>query len=194
MEEGELIKISDLIKVKVYDREGLHIGHVQDLALEGDLSTPYLAYLGLHLHWTDRVGEFELVRPVEDIVLLTPWSQVQDIDEDGIRLNCVHPDIPIVTAKGKCLMRRDVLNKQMLDAAGNRIQRVDDVFIEREGKTLKVIGLEMGLGWLASSSSLQNLMEKLKKKFGGWQDKEMIPWEAVLRIDDDAVVIGEGPE
>ncbi len=194
MEEGELVRLSDLIKMKVYDAEGLHIGHLQDLALDCDLSSPYLTYLGIHLHWTDRVGEFELVRPVEDIVLLLPWHQVQDIDESGIHLQCVHPDIPVVTAGGKCLIRRDVLNKQMLDTDGNRIQRVDDLVIEREGKTLKVVGLEIGMGWLSSSPSLQKLMEKMKRRLGSWQDREMIPWEAVLRIDDDAVILGEGPK
>lgn len=191
MEEGELASFRELLKEKVYDAEGLHIGHVQDLAIDDDLSSPYVAYLGVHMHWTDRVGEFELVRPVEDIVLLLPWSQVQYIEEDGYHLYGVHPDFPIQTARGKFLLRRDILNKQMLDQKGNRIQRVDDVLLEREGKTLKIVGLQISLGWLPASSGLQQFIDRLKKKFSSAHEVEMIPWEAVFRIDDEAIIVGE---
>jgi sporulation protein YlmC with PRC-barrel domain len=149
LEEGELLSLRDLIKLKVIDGEGVNIGHLQDLALDDDLESPYLSFLGVHLHWVDRVGEVELCRPVEDIVLLLPWSQVAGLGENDIRLECAHPDFPVSTARGKVLLRRDVLNKQMLDAEGNRIQRVDDVLIEREGKTLKPAGLKVATGWFS---------------------------------------------
>jgi sporulation protein YlmC with PRC-barrel domain len=189
LEEGELIELSDLIKVKVFDDEKVHIGHLQDLAIDDDLESSFVSYLGVHLLWMDRVGEVELVRPVEDIVLLLPWSQVAGIDEDVIHLEGVHPDFPIETARGKTLIRRDVLNKQILDEAGNRIQRVDDVLLEREGKTLKLAGLKVATGWFSSGSSMQGMLDRLRSRHDSRHDVEMIPWEAVLRVDDNGIII-----
>ena len=190
VEDGDLVSFSDLVKVKVFDGEGQHVGHLQDLAVE-NLSSPRVAYLGAHIFWTDRVGDVELVRPAEDIVLLLPWSQVQSFDEDGFRLAGIHPDFPVVTAEGRLLLRADLLNKQMLDAEGNRIQRVDDICIERRGNELKVLGLEVSGGLLLGSSTLRHFVDGLRKKYGHTRQVEMIPLEAVQRVDEEAVVVGE---
>lgn len=183
-----MLSLQDLIKIKVFDGEGVNIGHLQDLAMDADLESPYLSLLGVHLHWVDRVGEVELCRPVEDIVLLIPWSQVAGLGDNDIHLDCVHPDFPVSTARGKVLLRRDVLNKQMLDAEGNRIQRVDDVLLEREGKTLKVAGLKIATGWFSSGHAVQDMLERLRGKYGSRHDVEMIPWGAIKRVDDSIII------
>lgn len=190
MEDGDLVSFSDLVKVKVFDGEGQHVGHLQDLAVE-NLSSPDVDYLGAHVFWTDRVGDVELARPAEDIVLLLPWSQVLSFDEDGFRLAGTHPDFPVVTAEGRLLLRADLLDKQMLDAEGNRIQRVDDIYIEITGNKLKVIGLEVSRGLLLGSSTLRRFVDGLRKKYGHTRQVEMIPLEAVLRVDEEAIVVGE---
>ena len=190
MEDGDLVGFSDLVKIKVFDGEGQHVGHLQDLAIE-NLSSPDVAYLGAHIFWTDRVGDVELARPAEDIVLLLPWSQVQSFDEDGFRLAGIHPDFPVVTAEGRLLLRADLLDKQMLDSKGNRIQRVDDVYIERKGNGLRVIGLEVSSSLLLGSSTLRHFVDGLRKKSGHTRDVEIIPLEAVQRVDEEAVVVDE---
>ncbi len=184
-----MVSLHDLIRMKVFDDEKVNIGHLQDLALEDDLESSFISYLGVHLEWIDRVGEVELVRPVEDIVLLLPWSQVAGLGENDVHLEGAHPDFLIETACGKILIRRDVLNKQIFDEAGNRIQRVDDVLLEREGKTLKLAGLKVATGWFSSGSSMQGMLERLRSRHDSRHDVEMIPWEAVLRIDDNGIII-----
>ena len=190
VEDGDLVSFSDLIKVKVFDGGGEHVGHVQDLAVD-DLVSPTVAYLGVHIFWTDCVGDIELVRPAEDIVLLLPWSQVESFDEDGFRLLGTHPDFPAETAEGRLLLRADLLDKQMLDSEGNRIQRVDDIYIERKGNELRVIGLEVSRGLLLGSSTLRHFVDGLRKKYGHTRDIEMIPLEAVHRVEEEAIVVGE---
>lgn len=190
MQEGQLVDLTDLIKMKIYDEEGAHVGHLQDLALDGDLSSPYASFIVVHLHWTDQVGEVELGRPVEDIVLLMPWSCVASLEENAVHLDERHPDFPVETARGKLLLRRDVLNKQMVDEEGNRLQRVDEVLISREGKALRVAGLKVSRSWFSSGSNLQSLLERLRQKHEMRGDVEMIPWEAVRRVDGESIVIG----
>jgi sporulation protein YlmC with PRC-barrel domain len=190
LEEGERVGFRDLIKVKVRDGEGKHIGHVQEMALDSRES-PRISYLGIHLLWTDRVGEVQLVRSAEDLVVLVPWDEVATLSEDEVTLRSAHPAFPVRSAAGKLLVRRDILDKQMVDPEGTRIQRVDDVQLTAEGKRLTIAGLEVSKGMLMTSSALRRYMDRLRKKHAGKHDYEVIPWEAVVRIEPDSIVIGE---
>ncbi len=193
MEEGELVNFSDFLKVKVYDGKGMHIGHVQDMGIDTDLTRPTVRHLGVHLLWTDKVGQLELVRPVEDIVVLCEWSEVKSFDYDAFRLRSIHPDFNVVSATGKWLIRGDILDKQMLDSSGNRIQRVDDVLLRVEAGTLRIAGLQVSKGLLWTSSKLRNFIAELGKKHAARHDLDVIPWKAIENIGEEAVVIrGEG--
>jgi len=189
--EGEQVGFRDIIKAKVEDGEGRHIGHVHDMALDRDLSRPLIGYLGVHLLWTDRVGEIELVRRAEDLVVLVPWDEVAKADEELFVLRSAHPAFPVRSAAGKWLLRRDLLDQQMVDPGGSRIQRVDDVLLTAEDGTFKVAGLEVSRSLLITSSALRSYIDRLRKKHASKHDSEVIPWAAVQRIEEDSVVIEE---
>jgi sporulation protein YlmC with PRC-barrel domain len=189
MEDGEQVSFRDLLKVKVKDGEGRHIGHVQDMALEPGAGPPTIGYLGIHLFWTDRVGEVELVRRVEDLVILVPWDEVARIDEEMVTLRSPHPAFPVRSSAGKWLVRRDMLDKQMVDPEGNRIQRVDDILLAARGPGFMIAGIEVSKGMLITSSSLRRYIEGLRRKHASRHDSEVIPWEAVQRIEAEVIVI-----
>jgi sporulation protein YlmC with PRC-barrel domain len=189
MEDGEQVSFRDLLKVKVKDGEGRHIGHVQDMALEPGAGPPTIGYLGIHLFWTDRVGEVELVRSVEDLVILVPWDEVARIDEEMVTIRSPHPAIPVRSSAGKWLVRRDMLDKQMVDPEGNRIQRVDDILLAARGPGFMIAGIEVSKGMLMTSSSLRRYIEGLRRKHASRHDSEVIPWEAVQRIEAEVIVI-----
>jgi sporulation protein YlmC with PRC-barrel domain len=191
LEEGEQVGFRDLLKVKVRDGEGRHIGHVQELGLDRDDDLPWVSYLGIHLLWTDRVGEVELVRRAEDLVVLVPWDEVATLSDEEVTLRSPHPSFPVRSAAGKLLVRRDILDKQMVDPEGTRIQRVDDVLLTSDGNRLRIGGLEVSRGMLMTSFSLRKYIDRLRKKHASKHDSEVIPWEAVHHIDDEAIVIGE---
>jgi sporulation protein YlmC with PRC-barrel domain len=192
LEEGQPIGFRDLLKVEVRDATGRQIGHVQDMALEADLGrVPYIEFLGVHLFWTDRVGDIELVRRAEDLVLLVPWSDVASANKEVITLNSKHPEFPVKTAAGKWLVRKDILDKQMVDPEGSRIHRVDDVVLVLRGGRLKVVGVEVSKGLLLTSSALRRYLAEIRRKHASRSTSEVIPWEAVEGITPDAVVIGE---
>lgn len=190
MEEGEQVGVRDLLKIKVEDGEGRHVGHVQDLAIDPE-NAPIVGYLGVHLLWTDRVGEVELVRSAEDIVVLVPWDEIAfvDTEEELVTLRSAHPAFPVRSACGKWLVRRDILDKQMVDPSGSRIQRVDDVLLLRTGESLCIAGLEVSKGMLIASSALRRYIEGLRRKHASRHDSDVIPWEAVQRIEDEVIVI-----
>lgn len=179
------------MKLKVFDSDGKHIGHVQDLAIERRLDVPRACCLGVHMLWTDHVGDVKLVRRVEDIVVLVPWSQVARFDEDEFALASEHLALPVESAGGRWLLRGDVLNKQMVDPHGNRIQRVDDVLLGAYEGGLRVVGLEVSKGLMITSSTMRRYVAVLRRKHFSRQDSDVIPWEAVSRIEEDAIVLGE---
>ncbi len=188
-EEGELVELDDLIRTKLYDAQESRIGHLHDLALDLEAERPLVTHLGAHLEWTDQVGGIELVRPVEDIVFLIPWSEVAREDEVGLHLSSIHPNFPAASTKGRVLARRDLLNKQMVDEDGNRLQRVDNVLLEKVGRTLFLVGIEVGLGWLPASATMEKILARLRLRHGAKPDLDLIPWEAIARVDEDQVVI-----
>lgn len=190
MDEQSEVSLSDLIKVKVFDREGSHIGHVQDLAVHEDLEDPAVTHLGIHFLWSDRVGDIELVRSVEDIVMLVPWARVARFDEDRFELTGRYPETEAETASGRVLLRMDILDKQMVDPEGNRIQRVDEVILRQVDGALEVAGLEVSPGLLAGSS-IRNYVTRLRRKHKGDAGSRIIPWEAVKNVREDTVVIAE---
>ncbi len=189
MEEGEQVGLRDLVRAKVVDSQGAEIGHLHDLAMEMDLARPSLTGVGVHLEWTDRVGEITLVRKMEDPVILLPWGSVESITESRLTLRDKHPALPAISAAGKWLLRRDVLDKQMLDSKGARLQRVDDVVLRWQEGALKVVGLEVS-GGLMTSSRVKRLISKLRSQHPGGRGKNFLPWEAVERIEADDLVLG----
>ncbi|MFH1149896.1 MAG: hypothetical protein V1748_05430 [Actinomycetota bacterium] len=191
MEKGEPIGLRQILKLKVFDSDGKHIGHVQDVAIERRLHDPRVRCLGVHMLWTDHVGEVKLVRRVEDIVVLVPWGQVAGFDDDEFRLASEHLSLPVESAGGRWLLRGDVLNKQMVDPRGNRIQRVDDVLLGADEGTLRVVGLEVSKGLMITSSTMRRYVAALRRKHFSRQDTDVIPWEAVSSIEEDAIVLGE---
>lgn len=188
MDEGGSAGFTDLLKVEVLDSGGREVGHVQEMALAGGLS-PEIGYLGVHLLWTDRVGEVELVRRAEDLVVLVPFSEVENFSEEAFELKSAHPEFPLVTSAGKTLLRRDILNKQMIDACGAKIHRVDEILLVRERGRLRIAGLEVSKGLLIGSSTVKRYISRLRKKHADCPLPETIPWEEVQGVEEDAIVI-----
>lgn len=189
MSEEDLFPLISLLKRDVLDGEGREIGHVEDLALDMSARPPVATDLAVHLEWTDRVGEILLPRPVEDIVLLLPWEEVEALRSDEVILRRSHPGFKVVSSEGKILARRDILNKQIVDEEGNRLHRVDAVLLRREGVLLFLEGLQVGMEWLPAGGRITRLVNRLRRRYNRPGEVNVIPYEAVLRVDEEALVI-----
>jgi len=178
-----------LFRMPVTDEEGTPVGHVEDLAFAFGEASPTVEALAVELPWTDRVGSCRLVRPVDDVVLLFPWSQVAMIEEDRIVLAGHHPAFDVISAEGLLLVRQDVIDKQIVDDEGNRLQRVDDVILAREGSTLRVDMLYLGMTWLPTSVHLKEVLQRLTRQARASEEVDEIPWQLVGDVDRDADVL-----
>lgn len=181
--------LASLLKREVRDAEEREIGHLEDLAFDLSSRPPVATDLAVHLEWTDRIGNLLLPRPVEDIVLLLPWSELESLQEEAFYLRHTHPDFEVVSCEGKVLARRDILNKQIVDEEGNRLQRVDAVILKREGILLFLEGLQVGMEWFPAGKRIQKLVNRLRRRYNRSGEVNIIPYEAILRVDEESVVI-----
>jgi len=188
MEEDSFM-LASLLKREVRDAEGREVGHLEDLAFDLSSRPPVATDLAVHLEWTDRVGDILLPRPVEDIVLLLPWEELESIQPDAVNLKHPHPDFPVVSSQGKLFLRRDILNKQMVDEEGNRLHRVDAVILRREGILLFLEGLQVGTEWFPAGKRVQNLVRRLRRRYQRAGEVNVIPYEAILRVDEETIII-----
>ncbi len=187
-DEGHLLLVS-LLKREVRDAEDREIGHLEDLAFDLSARPPVSTDIAVHLQWTDRIGKLLLPRPVEDIVLLFPWSEIESFQEEAVYLRHPHPHFETVSSEGKVLVRRDILNKQIVDEEGNRLHRVDAVTLRQEGILLFLDGLQVGMEWFPAGKRMQRLVSRLRKRYNRPGEVSVIPYEAILRVDEEAVVI-----
>jgi len=187
--EEDAFSLSSLIKREVRDAEDRDIGHIQDFAVDLGSQPPVVSDLAVHLQWTDRIGDLVLPRPVEDIILLLPWSEVEALEPEALSLRNPHPSFDVVSSAGKILARRDILNKQITDGEGNRLHRVDDVLMRQEGILLFLVGLQVGTEWLPAAGHVGKLVSKLRRLYNRPGETNVIPYEAILRVDEEALVI-----
>ncbi len=188
MEEGQIM-LASLLRREVRDARDREVGHLEDLAFDLEARPPVATDIAVHLEWTDRVGGLLLPRTVEDIVLLLPWSEVEALDPEAVYLRHEHPHFEVASSEGKLLLRRDVLNKQMVDAEGNRLQRVDSVILKPEGVLLFLEGLQVGMEWFPPGRRMERIVGKLRRRYNRAGEANVIPYEAILRVDEDALVI-----
>lgn len=178
-----------LLKREVRDAEDREIGHLEDLVFDLSAKPPVATDIAVHLEWTDRIGDLVLPRPVEDIVLLFPWSEVESLEPEAVYLGKPHPMFEVVSSEGKVFARRDILNKQMVDEEGNRLQRVDAVILKLEGILLFLEGLQVGMEWFPPGRRMERVIGKLRRRYNRPEEANIIPFEAILRVDEESLVI-----
>lgn len=189
MNEEDTFPLVSLLKREVRDADDREVGHVEDLAVDMAARPPGVSDLAVHLKWTDRVGDLILPRPAEDIVLLMPWSEVDYLDQEAVFLAHPHPLFQVTSSAEKILTRRDILNKQIVDEEGNRLHRVDAVLLRQEGVLLFLEGLQVGTDWLPAGGSLGRLVGKLRRRYNRPGETNIIPYEAISRVDEEELVI-----
>ena len=189
MKDEENMFLTSIIKREVRDSENREIGHVQDLAMDLASQPPIACDLAVHLDWTDRIGEIILPRPTEDIVLLLPWSEVESLKPEELHLRHAHPMFEVRSSEDKIFARRDILNKQIVDEEGNRLHRVDDVLMRKEGILLFLDGLQVGTEWFPAGGRMSKLVNKLRHRYNRPGETNIIPYEAIVRVDEEELVI-----
>jgi CBS domain-containing protein/sporulation protein YlmC with PRC-barrel domain len=172
---GTFVYFSDLLSRTVVDAQGVSIGRLWDLSIRLPEPYPFVRQL--------------LIRPrgQTDLLLVAEGSQVRSWTADPIpltaRLSELRPSRR--QEKTEILLRETLMDKQVVDVSGAKVERVNDLHFlaVREGELVLahidvgLRGLVRRLGW---QPSVDGALRLLKPKARYFSEEGLIGWKYVV--------------
>lgn len=148
-----LIFLSTLLRRSVYDSEGRRLGTLHDISVSLNETFPTVTALVVR----------SLLNNSEIII---PWPQVHSLEEEQIHLTVNQQRIAsYIPQSDELLLKRDLLDKQIVDTQGFRVVKVNDLKLAQIKGTARLIGVDISfsgllrrLGVLAPVEVLSNVL------------------------------------
>lgn len=155
-----MLLLTDMLGSDVRSATGAVVGELVDLTVDVGEAHPPVRRLaiGRHRHITSYVG----------------WTSVASFEHDGIEL--VAPVTPDVDGRDpqldshELLLRRDVLDTQVVDIAGKRLARVSEVVLTRDDAGVRVVAVEVGASGVWRRLGLHRLAGRTEEQAVDWAD------------------------
>ena len=138
-------RLSDVLGTTVIGPGGERVGKVDDLAVSLADAHPRVTQLAVDGRWY-------------------PWSAVQAFESE-IRLRHTSS----VESQRGLLLRRHVLDSQIVDLDGKRLRRVGDVELVEDAGELRLVAVDVGTGAVARRLGLRALARRLSSRTVDWQ-------------------------
>jgi sporulation protein YlmC with PRC-barrel domain len=155
-----MLLLSRMIGRDVREPGGRVVGHVADVTARVDGSAPRVERILVH-------GRHDL---------LVPWRTVVTAAHDGIQLSSEGTDFTItslveVLDTDEILLKRDVLDTQIVDIADQRLARVADLVLAfRPDGQLEVVGVEVGFSAVLRRLGLERIARQVPGDAVAWSD------------------------
>jgi Mg2+ transporter MgtE len=142
-----MIFLSALLRQGIFDLDGRRLGTLRDVCVSLNEAFPVVTAL--------VVSQPSLTTNT----LIVPWSQVDNLEEEGkIYLTVKQPQVgAYIPYPEEILLKRDILDKQIVDTQGFRVVKVNDLKLAQVKGTARLIGVDislsgllrrLGIGWL----------------------------------------------
>lgn len=165
--------LSGLTGRDLLSAEKEYLGKTVDFVVDVDLPEPEVS----KLVYVSR-------RPKQK--LCVPWSDVEEVLPSGITLkgDCSPPQ-PLATGTSEILLGEFLLDKQIVDVHGAKVERVNDLqFVRSDGKLL-LVQVDVGLRGLLRRLGFENAVERFCEWFFDYSLKEkFIAWQYVQPLAD----------
>jgi magnesium transporter len=156
-----MIFLSALLRRSIYDLDGRRLGTLKDVCVSLNEAFPVVTAL--------IVSQLSLTN--NDLII--PWSQVDNLEEDGkIYLTVKQSQMGTYTPYAEeILLKRDILDKQIVDTQGFRVVKVNDLKLAQVKGTARLIGVDislsgllrrLGIGWLL------NVLPRVEERIITW--------------------------
>lgn len=165
--------LSNILGKRVLDSVGQPMGRVDDLAVT--VEEPF-------------GGEFPPVTLVlvraGGVLLRLRWELIKNLNSEG-RGSAALLDLPRAHLTvgqekgGEIFLRRDVLDKQIIDMSSNRMVRVNDIFLVDDGQSLRVAGVDASLRGLLRRINAEDFVVGMAKRLKIPMTRRQIPWNEV---------------
>jgi magnesium transporter len=174
-----LVALSELIGANVRDASGAARGRVRDLAVAPQDHPTRVAYLIV------RTAEGERVVPAASIKVLEP-SVHTDTDPSGWNA--------YTTSDGVLLLKRDLLDQQIIDVHGRKVVRVNDVELAstpiNSHVLLNVVAVDVGARGairrlakgIVPAFTMRALLDRIPPRVIPWQYVDLIETDPARRV------------
>jgi len=171
------LHISEILGRFVVNADGDAVGKLADLKVK--LGEPF-----------PKVSGLAVKKRKEKRLLELDWQEVQSLNTTAIRLKAGAEEKfkPLEVANDEIFLRDELLDKQVVDTMGAKIERVNDIHLLIVNQDLRVVHVDYGirgilrrLGWLRSVDYFTNWL--FAYKF----EEKMISWKYVQPLLSDPV-------
>jgi magnesium transporter len=174
-----MIFLSALLRQSIYDIEGRRLGILRDVCVSLNETFPVVTAL--------VVGTSTLSN--NDMII--PWSQVDNLEASQIYLTVKQSHIASYTPNSdELLLRRDLLDKQIVDTQGYRVVKVNDLKLAQIKRTARLIGVDISLSGLLRRLGVLAPIELLGRVLPISLSERTITWNYVEQIE--VVKVGTG--
>ncbi len=180
---GDVSFYRDLLHKQVVDCEGRLVGAVLDLAAGSTHATagaPTVRRLVIRPHRPRRSGP----RPSAGESLVLSWDDVQALESHHIRLRQPRADLaPSALEAGQILLRKHIMDQQVVDCRGLKLQRVNDIAMGFSNGALCLRGMDTGMrGFLTRLDHGWGFLRLLRPLTDRLHPR-LISWEFVERVE-----------
>ena len=133
--------------------DGTALGRLHDLAADSTGATPVVTALEVRHRRRSR---------------LVPWESVAVFDPDTVQLRAGAGAPGRDLSPSELLLRRDVLDGQVVDVAGRRLLRVGDVELSCAGPAPSVVAVEVGTRAVLRRLGLRRLSRRFRPESVAW--------------------------
>jgi magnesium transporter len=164
-----MVHLSEVLGVPVFDAEGARLGRIDDLKVDTVLNR------------VDRL----LVRQGPTVVAV-PWSAVETFAPESRRVTlAVHAETePAQAVDGETIhLKRDVLDRQIIDIQGRKVVRVNDIMLETIGDELFLRRVEVGLAGAVRRMLAGLLSPRLVRRVADGLPEQGIWWDYVGLVE-----------
>jgi len=171
------LHISEILGRFVVNADGDAVGKLADLKVK--LGEPF-----------PKVSGLAVKKRKEKRLLELDWQEVQSLNTTAIRLKAGAEEKfkPLEVANDEIFLRDELLDKQVVDTLGAKIERVNDIHLLIVNQDLRVVHVDYGirgilrrLGWLRIVDYFTNWL--FAYKF----EEKMISWKYVQPLLSDPV-------
>ncbi|HVB22926.1 MAG TPA: magnesium transporter [Ktedonobacteraceae bacterium] len=165
-----MIFFSTLLRLSVFDSEGRRLGVLHDVCVSLNETFPVVTAL--------------VVRStLSNTTMIIPWPQINSLEEPQIHVNVKQSQIgTYVPQPDELLLRRDILDKQIVDTQGFRVVKVNDLQLAQIKKTVRLVGVDISLSGLLRRLGILKPIEVMSHVLPIHLSERTITWNYVEPI------------
>jgi Mg2+ transporter MgtE len=160
------------------------------------LNRPVVDAAGVRLGWVEDLvlGNLDLFPRVEAIVLARRgqgavfvfWEVIDGIEDHIVRLNATREGLPTLPlSEDAVFLRRDILDKQVVDIHGRKVVRVNDLQLAPIDGELRLVSADIGMGGLLRRLALERPVRSVARTLNRPLHDRLIPWNYVEGLETE---------